>query len=139
MEFDRSPEMFVGVLVTNMLNDFKLFPKLEKQTGKSYRELIKTREGLDELKKFIITELDKQTDLRAAAIKVEYDAQLADLEEATPTEGLTSLAKQAAPETGDLLDLDIDLGNFAEDIGKPDDTGLKSIRTSLKELKKTCD
>lgn len=56
-----------------------------------------------------------------------------------PSEGLAGLAAQAAPETGDLLDLDLDLGDIAEDIGKPDDTGLKSIRTSLKELKKTCD
>jgi hypothetical protein len=56
-----------------------------------------------------------------------------------PSEGLAGLAAQAAPDTGELLDLDLDLGDIAEDIGKPDDTGLKSIRTSLKELKKTCD
>jgi hypothetical protein len=56
-------------------------------------------------------------------------------------QGLMSLAKKAAPEKDDtdLLDLDFNIGDLAEDIGSPDDGGLKSIRTSLKELKKTCD
>lgn len=175
MEFDRSPEMFVGVLVTNTLNELKLFPKLEQQTGKSYKQLIKTREGLNELKKFIITELDKQTDLRADAINAEYDTELArelykemkagktivqftpaeqkildnpvyesiraevfKETETKPEEGLAALAKQAAPETGDLLDLDLDLGDMAEDIGGDISPDLKSIGTSLKTLKKNC-
>jgi hypothetical protein len=80
MGLDRSPKSFVGVLVTNKLNDLNLFSKLEEQTGKPYKELIKTREGLDKLKKFIITELDKQINNREFDINAEYAAELADLE-----------------------------------------------------------
>lgn len=60
----------------------------------------------------------------------------------TAPASITELAKQATPEDiGNLLDLDIDFGDTAEDIGnvEVDPSDLKSIRTSLKELKKSCD
>jgi hypothetical protein len=184
MEIDKSPELFIGVLVTNKLNELKLFPKLEEQTGKSYRELIKTREGLNELKKFMITELDKITDIRAASINAKYNELVAlegtpstqlrqrrddlsskgisiveqdgtfdvldtsegviaerveNLEKAISIgEKAASVSKPTASETEDLLDLDLDLGNMAEDIGGEISPDLKSIRTSLNTLKKNC-
>jgi hypothetical protein len=57
----------------------------------------------------------------------------------TPTEPST---EPSAKEEGGLLDLSLDFGDVAEDIGNIDDMiepDMKSIKTSLKELKKSCD
>ena len=53
-------------------------------------------------------------------------------------EKAASVSKPTASETEDLLDLDLDLGNMAEDIGGEISPDLKSIRTSLNTLKKNC-
>ena len=67
-------------------------------------------------------------------------AALEDLQETeTPTE---PSIEPAANEEAGLLDMSLDFGDVAEDIGNIDDLiepDMKSIKTSLKELKKSCD
>jgi len=67
-------------------------------------------------------------------------AALEDLQEReTPTE---PSVEPAANEEAGLLDMSLDFGEVAEDIGNIDDMiepDMKSIKTSLKELKKSCD
>jgi hypothetical protein len=67
-------------------------------------------------------------------------AALEDLQETeTPTE---PSIEPAANEEAGLLDMSLDFGEVAEDIGNIDDMidpDMKSIKTSLKELKKSCD
>jgi len=67
-------------------------------------------------------------------------AALEDLQETeTPTE---PSVEPAANEEAGLLDMSLDFGEVAEDIGNIDDMiepDMKSIKTSLKELKKSCD
>jgi len=65
------------------------------------------------------------------------------LEESQETETPSEPSVESAiKEEGGLLDLSLDFGDVAEDIGNIDDMiepDMKSIKTSLKELKKSCD
>ena len=67
-------------------------------------------------------------------------AALEDLQETeTPVEPTNETPSK---EDGGLLDMSLDFGDVAEDIGNIDDLiepDMKSIKTSLKELKKSCD
>lgn len=66
----------------------------------------------------------------------------AELLESLQEEAPTAPSTEPASKEEGLLDLSLDFGDVAEDIGNIDDMiepDMKSIKTSLKELKKSCD
>ena len=117
------------------------------------KQLIKMRESIDrpsvlrnqsgiDMINNKIQEYEEAIERASKSVK-ESKEELAALEGAKTT-SLADIARQSKPEdlNDPQLDLDIDFGETAENIGdlgddfKPD---LESVRTSLKELKKSCD
>ena len=79
IEWNVNPRLFVDNIVLRFFNEFNVFEDI-RQTGTTYKELVKTKEGIQTIKKLLIKVLDEDTLYRQDKINAEYDAQLEDLE-----------------------------------------------------------
>ena len=79
IEWNVNPRLFVDNIVLRFFNEFNVFEDI-RQTGTTYKELVKTKEGIQTIKKLLIKVLDEDTLYRQDKINAKYDAELADLE-----------------------------------------------------------
>ena len=123
------------LLKTQVQNSLQLRPDLVEKVSND-EELLKLIEEL-------VTELVNHDFERLLLMLYRLDVSEQKVKQALTGVRWTSRKAEPAPVVKEeLLDMSLDFGEVAEDIGNIDDMiepDMKSIKTSLKELKKSCD